>query len=94
MRCRYEQLRDSTRQTTIEVMDQARDYVSEFYRLRRCLLPSTRIPFTYVVPPGEEPREVLLVGDFTQWREHVCGVGASSCGRLSVQVDLDGMREA
>ena len=51
-------------------MDQARDYVSEFYRLRRCLLPSARIPFTYVVPPGEEPREVLLVGDFTQWREH------------------------
>ena len=70
MRYSYEQLRDSTRQTTIEVMDQARDYVSEFYRLRRCLLPSARIPFTYVVPPGEEPREVLLVGDFTQWREH------------------------
>ena len=70
MRYSYEQLRDSTRQTTIEVMDQARDYASEFYRLRRCLLPSARIPFTYVVPPGEEPREVLLVGDFTQWREH------------------------
>ena len=67
---RYAQLRESTSQTTIEVMDQARDYLSEFYRMRRCLLPSTRIPFTYVIPPGEDPREVLLVGDFTQWREH------------------------
>ena len=67
---RYDRLRATTSTTTIEVMNQARDYMSEFCRMRRCLLPSVKIPFTYVIPPNEDPQEVFLVGSFTEWEKH------------------------
>lgn len=55
--------------TTVDINNQARDYISEFSRLRRCLLPSVSIPFSYPVSEGKQPQSVLLVGDFTNWNE-------------------------
>ena len=68
----YDQLRETTSHTTIEVAEQARDYLSEFYRLRRCLLPNVACPFVFSATSvsGSLPLEVLLVGDFTQWEKH------------------------
>ena len=66
----YERLRESTSHTAIEVSAQARDFLSEFYRMRRCLLPNVEIPFCYTPRDGENPFEVLLVGDFTEWTKH------------------------
>ena len=66
----YERLRESTSQTPIEVSLQARDYLSEFYRMRRSLLPSVEIPFTYSFDETESPKEVMLVGDFTDWEKN------------------------
>ena len=65
----YERLRESTGQTPIEVSLQARDYLSELYRMRRSLLPSVEIPFTYSFDASESPKEVVLVGDFTDWEK-------------------------
>lgn len=64
----YERLRESTSHTTIEVAGQARDYLSEFHRLQRCLLPDVHIPFVYEYEHA--PMQVLLVGDFTEWADH------------------------
>lgn len=66
----YERLRETTSHTTIEVADQARNYISEFYRLRRCILPQVTIPFVYECDHAYRPRNVLLVGDFTEWNRH------------------------
>ena len=66
----YERLRESTAQTPIEVSLQARDYLSELYRMRRSLLPSVEIPFTYSFDASESPKEVVLVGDFTDWEKN------------------------
>lgn len=56
--------------TSIDVADQARDYISEFYRMRRCILPSVQIPFYYSFTSDKTPKEVFLVADFTEWAEH------------------------
>ena len=55
--------------TTVDVNNQARDYISEFYRMRRCLLPSIAIPFSFPISLENQPTTVLLVGDFTNWCE-------------------------
>ena len=67
---RYTRLRDMTTRTTIDVANQARDYCSEFYRMRRCILPSVQIPFIYPLTKDNSCKEVLLVGDFTNWMEN------------------------
>ena len=70
----YDHLRETTACTTIEVAKQARDYISEFYRLRRCLLPTVSSPFLFSFNHDESesglPHQVFLVGDFTEWGEH------------------------
>lgn len=67
---RYEHLRRMTALTTIDVANQARDYISEFYRLRRCILPSVQIPFFFPLSRLQPYHEVLLVGDFTNWLQN------------------------
>ena len=66
----YERLREATSHTTIEVMSQARDFLSEFYRMRRCLLQGVKTPFVYSRRKESEPQAVLLVGDFTEWESN------------------------
>lgn len=56
--------------TTIDVVNQARDYLSEFYRMRRCLLPNVETPFFFSSASDNPIKEVLLVGDFTNWTQN------------------------
>ena len=84
----YERLRETTSHTTIEVADQARDYISEFYRLRRCILPRVTIPFVYECDHACCPRSVLLVGDFTEWEEHPIAMTKKESWRFESNLPL------
>lgn len=56
--------------TTIDVVNQARDYLSEFHRMRRCILSNVKTPFFFSSGSDETIKEVLLVGDFTNWTQN------------------------
>lgn len=56
--------------TTIDVVNQARDYLSEFHRMRRCILSNVKTPFFFSSGSDDTIKEVLLVGDFTNWAQN------------------------